>query len=105
MSIVDRISELPDFLNGESLEEFKKRAMLTPESDVPAYLKACLARLSHLFPPREKLEEAIRSLLAETEAEAGQQAEQGKHEGSCDLCGYQFDAERREERCFCYHLF
>jgi hypothetical protein len=104
VSIVDRVLELPDYISGESLEEFKKRAVLA--NDVPAYLKACLERLSHLFPPREKLEEAIRSILAEAEAEAGnEQAEQGKHEGSCDLCGYQFDAEALEERCFCYHPF
>ncbi len=108
MSLIDRILEPPEYMNGESLEEFKKRAVLA--NDVLAYLKACLERLSHLFPPREKLEEAIRSLLAEAEAkaeaEAGQQqAEQGKHEGSCDLCGYQFDAEQLEERCFCYHPF
>ncbi len=101
MSLIDHVLELPEYMNGESLEEFKKRAVQV--SDVPAYLKACLERLSHLFPPREKLEEAIRSILAEAEAEAGN--EQGKHEGSCDLCGYQFDAERLEERCFCYHPF
>ncbi len=98
-SIIDRVLELPEYINGESLEEFKKRAVQA--SDAPAYLRECLERLSHLFPPREKLEEAIRSLLAE--AESGQQ--QGKHEGTCDLCGYQFDAERLEERCFCYHPF
>ncbi len=99
MSIVDRVLNLPDYISGESLEEFKKRAVLA--NDVPAYLylKACLERLSHLFPPREKLEAALRSLLAEAEAE------QGKHEGSCELCGYQFDAEALEKRCFCYHPF
>ncbi len=102
MSLIDRVLELPEYMNGESLEEFKKRAVLA--DDVPAYLNACLERLSHLFPPREKLEEAIRSILAEAEVEASQ-AEQGKHEESCDLCGYQFDAERLEERCFCYHPF
>ncbi len=102
MSLIDHVLELPEYMNGESLEEFKKRAVQA--SDMPAYLKACLERLSHLFPPREKLEEAIRSLLAEADAEAEQQqAEQGKQEGSCDLCGYQFDAEALEERCFCYH--
>ncbi len=101
MSIVDRVLNLPDYISGESLEEFKKRAVLA--NDVPAYLKACLERLSHLFPPREKLEAALRSLLAEAEAEAGN--EQGKHESICDLCGYQFDAEALEERCFCYHPF
>ncbi len=86
-NIIDRILELPEYINGESLEEFKKRAVQA--SDVQAYLKTCLERLSHLYPPREKLEEAIHSILAEAEAEAGQQqAEQGKHEGSCDLCGY-----------------
>ncbi len=104
MSLIDCILELPEYMNGESLEEFKKRVVLTPEQDVPVYLRECLERLGHLFPPREKLEEAIRSLLAEAEAEAGN--EQGKHEGSCDLCGYQFDAEARlAERCFCYHPF
>ncbi len=97
MSLIDHVLELPEYINGESLEEFKKRAVQA--SDMPAYLKACLERLSHLFPPREKLEAALRSLLAEAEAE------QGKHEGSCDLCGYQFDAEALEERCFCYHPF
>ena len=101
--IIDRILELPEYMNGESLEEFKKRAVQA--KDLSAYLKACLERLSHLFPPREKLEEAIRSLLADADAEASQQDEQGKQEGSCDLCGYQFDAERLEERCFCYHPF
>ncbi len=101
--IIDRILELPEYINGESLEEFKKRAVQA--NDVQVYLRECLERLGHLFPPREKLEEAIRFLLAEAEAEAGQQAEQGKYEGSCDLCGYQFDAERLEERCFCYHPF
>ena len=101
MSLIDHILELPEYMNGESLEEFKKRAVQA--KDLPAYLRECLERLSHLFPPREKLEEAIRSLLAEAEAEAGN--EQGKHEVSCDLCGYQFDAERLEERCFCYHPF
>ncbi len=104
MSLIDRVLEFPEYMNGESLEEFKKRVVLTPEQDVPVYLRECLERLSHLFPPREKLEQAIRSILAEAEA-GNEQAEQGKHEGSCDLCGYQFDAEALEERCFCYHPF
>ncbi len=80
-------------MNGESLEEFKKRAVQA--SDVPAYLEACLERLSHLYPPREKLEQAIRSLLAEAKGELG----------LCANCGYQFDAEGEPEKCFCYHPF
>ncbi len=38
MSLIDRILELPEYMNGESLEEFKKRVVLTPEQDVPVYL-------------------------------------------------------------------
>ncbi len=93
-SIIDRVLELPEYMNGESLEEFKKRAVQA--SDSPAYLRECLERLSHLFPPREKLEDAIRSILAEAENE----------QDICVECGYQFDADATlDERCFCYHPF
>ncbi len=101
-SIIDRVLELPEYINGESLEEFKKRAVQA--SDSPAYLRECLERLGHLFPPREKLEQAIRSILAEAEAESGQQ--QAEPRGTCDRCGYLFDAAAPlDERCFCYHPF
>ncbi len=102
MSLIDRVLEFPEYMNGESLEEFKKRVVLTPEQDVPVYLRECLERLAHLYPPREQLEAALRSLLAEAEASKG---EAGKHDPSCDLCGYQIDAEAPEEKCFCYHPF
>ncbi len=34
----NHVLELPEYMNGESLEEFKKRVVLTPEQDVPIYL-------------------------------------------------------------------
>ncbi len=66
---------------------------------MPAELTECLERLAHYYPRREQLGEALRSLLAEAEAS------QVPQEGMCDLCGYQIDAHRLEERCFCSHPF